>query len=332
MPIGSLGYVGIRSDKLEDWASFGPQLLGLELTERTSTMLKFRMDDRKQRLVVTSNELPADVFGWEVDHAEALDELAARLEGVGYPVVEMTGAECALRGVTGGIKFSDPVGYLLEAFYGPEVADMDFNPGRYIAGFRTGPLGMGHAVRLVKSLNDVLWFYQDVLGFKVSDYILTPFRAYFFHVNQRHHSFAIAESDKSGIHHIMMELDQLDDVGQGYDVALAEPGRIATTFGRHSNDLMTSFYANSPSGFFVEYGWGGRSIDPDTWTPYEMKHGTSIWGHDRNWMSADQLAEARRLRQHAADEGLRAPVQVAEGNYQVGTSPCYWWEEMKQQK
>ena len=56
----------------------------------------------------------------------------------------------------------------------------------------------------------------------------------------------------------------LDDVGQAYDLALGEEGRIATTLGRHSNDFMTSFYANTPSGFFVEYGWGGRSIDPAT--------------------------------------------------------------------
>ncbi len=40
-----------------------------------------------------------------------------------------------------------------------------------------------------------------------------------------------------------------------------EEGRVAYTLGRHTNDHMTS-YANTPSGFFAEYGWGGRVIDP----------------------------------------------------------------------
>ena len=37
-------------------------------------------------------------------------------------------------------------------------------------------------------------FYVDVLGFGLSDYITKPFRAYFFHVNARHHSLALIET------------------------------------------------------------------------------------------------------------------------------------------
>ena len=53
-----------------------------------------------------------------------------------------------------------------------------------------------------------------------------------------------------------------DDVGQGLDLALAEEGRLAVTLGRHAGDYMTSFYTHTPSGFMVEYGWGGKAIDP----------------------------------------------------------------------
>ena len=47
----------------------------------------FRMDDRKQRLVV-DRSLPEGqrYFGWEVADAAALDALAARLEGAGVAV------------------------------------------------------------------------------------------------------------------------------------------------------------------------------------------------------------------------------------------------------
>ena len=61
----------------------------------------------------------------------------------------------------------------------------------------------------------------------------------------------------------MVEYQNLDDVGQGYDIAQQMEDAIAYTLGRHTNDYMTSFYAKTPSGFFVENGWGAyyRSSD-----------------------------------------------------------------------
>ena len=86
-------------------------------------------------------------------------------------------------------------------------------------------------------------------------------------------------SGKKGLHHFMVELYSLDDVGQGYDLAQLEDGRVAYTLGRHTNDHVTSFYSHTPSGFFVEYGWGGRIIDPATWQPHETHDGPPRpWG------------------------------------------------------
>ena len=82
----------------------------------------------------------------------------------------------------------------------------------------------------------------------------------------------------------MFEVCYLDDVGQAYDLALRKPEMIGTTLGRHVNDHVTSFYSWSPSKFLVEYGWGGRTIDTDNWTPHERTEGPSLWGHDRMWL------------------------------------------------
>ena len=82
-------------------------------------------------------------------------------------------------------------------------------------------------------------------------------------------------------------------------------GRIGVTLGRHINDEVTSFYANSPSGFMVEYGWGGRVIEPEGWQPSEVMFGPSLWGPDRMWQAAEGRDEARRLRLAAAAVQLR---------------------------
>jgi hypothetical protein len=71
---------------------------------------------------------------------------------------------------------------------------------------------------------------------------------------------------------------------------------------------MTSFYAHSPSGFFVEYGWNGRVIDPVTWRPHETFDGPSLWGHERLNLPPEGRTRMREMRLAAAAKGVRAPV------------------------
>jgi hypothetical protein len=126
----------------------------------------------------------------------------------------------------------------------------------------------------------------------------------------------------------MMELFSFDDVGQGYDLANAD-GKVATTLGRHTSDFMTSFYSMTPSQFMIEYGWGGRSIEPANWQAHERNSGPSLWGHERTWTSDDVNKKAREMRHANAAKGLRAPMQVMEGNYQVMAGVCPWWDSVK---
>ncbi len=325
-----LGYAGFGSDRLDDWRQFGTSLVGLQAVERGPQLLAFRMDDRKQRIVIDRSMADgARFFGWEVADRAALDALAAKLEAAHIDVTSEPQTLADARRVRALISFRDPAGNRLEAFYGAEIDDAPFSPGRSISGFRTGPLGLGHAVLTVDDIDPVMAFYVDVLGFGLSDYMQKPFRAYFFHVNARHHSLALIETGKNGMHHLMVELFSLDDVGQSYDVALSEPDRVSVTLGRHTNDFMTSFYCKTPSSFMVECGWGGREIDPATWQPVEMQDGPSLWGHERVWLPPRDRDVAREMRVRAAQAGLRAPVQVMEGNYKLMAGTCAWWDGVR---
>jgi 2,3-dihydroxybiphenyl 1,2-dioxygenase len=327
MDIGALGYVGVHASSLEDWTSFGTRFLGMQLVDKADKRIALRMDDRKQRILVNEDGGEGVAFfGWEAADAAALERCAARLEHAGVAVSRGSRALADARRVKDLIVLADPLGNRLEIFHGAESASDPFKPGRSISGFRTGPLGMGHAVLHVKNINDVLPFYQDVLGFRLSDYMVRPFNAYFFHANPRHHSIAFIETGRNATHHLMVELFSLDDVGQCYDLALGEEGRIGVTLGRHINDEVTSFYSNSPSGFMVEYGWGGRVIDVDNWEPEEVTWGPSMWGHDRMWMTQEKREEARAIRIAAAATGLRKPVNVIDGNYKLAPGVCPWWD------
>src|SRR5262244_2306556 len=200
MDIQGLGYVGIRAKSLEDWKSFGTQFLGMQLVERSGKSLALRMDDRKQRVLVSEDGGEGVAFfGWEVADAAALNDFAARLERAGVEVARGARALADERRVKDLVVLSDPLGNRLEIFHGAETASAPFKPGRSISGFRTGPLGMGHAVLHVKDINDAVPFYRDVLGFRLSDYMVRPFNAYFFHANPRHHSIAFIETPARSI-------------------------------------------------------------------------------------------------------------------------------------
>lgn len=308
MGITSLAYIGIQSAKLGDWGAYATGLLGMQEVDRGGKTRAYRMDDLTQRLIVTGSEGESLGFiGWEVERAQDLDLCGARLEAFGAPVERGSRALAEERHVADLIITRDPGGNRVELAFAPHKADTPFTPGRAISGFKTGAYGMGHAVLHVEDVDTIAGFYLDALGFNLSDYGHTPYKLYFFHVNGRHHSFALVGSGQRGFHHFMVELMGLDDVGQGYDLACQDEGRVAYTLGRHTNDNMVSYYSHTPSGFFVEYGWGGKIIDPATWQPHETFDGPSYWGHERLYLPPEPRARLREMRLDAARRGIRAP-------------------------
>jgi 2,3-dihydroxybiphenyl 1,2-dioxygenase len=326
MTIQALGYLGIGTDRLDDWTDYATNWLGMQAVNRGAGVRAFRMDDRKQRLVIDRSLSEGQrYFGWEVADAAALDSLGTRLEAAGVAVTREPKSLADQRFVSDLISFADPFGNRLEAFHGAQIADEPFRPGRSISGFRTGPLGMGHAVLMVTNVDTALAFYRDLLDFRISDFIRGPMTGYFMHVNPRHHSLALFEAPFNGMHHLMVELYSFDDVGQGYDIALGEKEKIVATLGRHPNDLVTSFYMHTPSDILVEYGWGGVEVDDATWQPHEMKSVGSFWGHHG-------LFDALGAPPPEPPETKRAPVQVMEGNFHRMTGVCPWWDSIKAQR
>ena len=120
MALLGLGYAGFGSTALEDWRQFGTGLVGLQAVERGNSLLAFRMDDRKQRIVIDrAMGEGTRFFGWEVADAAALDALAARLEQAGIHVAAEPQTLADARRVRSLISFRDPAGNRLEAFTAP---------------------------------------------------------------------------------------------------------------------------------------------------------------------------------------------------------------------
>src|ERR1700751_4650872 len=324
--VQAMGYFWVGTSKLEDWGSLAIGQLGLQAVDRGGNTRAFRMDDRKQRLIVDGGLTDGErFFGWEGADATALDALAARLEKAGVAVWREIAAVADQRCAAEVISFRDPAGNRVEAFHGGQIADEPFRAGRNIGGFRTGTQGMGHAVLMMPDIDAALTFYRDLLGFRITDFMGPPVSLYFMHANTRHHSLAIAQGPRSRMHHLMMEFYSLDDVGQSYDLAQQED-RVAVKFGRHPNDLMTSFYRRTPSNFRNAHGWGGREVSHN-WQPVELRSVGSFWGHQGLFESLGE--DAGPNPPMPAPEPNRAPLQVMDGNYDRMSGVCPWWDAVK---
>src|SRR5258705_12207045 len=157
MPLQALGYAGFGSSALDDWRQFGTGLVGLQAVGRSPSLLAFRMDDRKQRIVI-DRWMPegARFFGGEVTDAAALDALASRLEKAEDDVTAEPHALADNRRVRSLISFRDPGGNRLEVYYGAGIDDTPFSPGRSICGFRTRPLLLRHAVLSVVNIDSAM--------------------------------------------------------------------------------------------------------------------------------------------------------------------------------
>ena len=267
--IRNLAYVGFVSPNADDWRTFGPDVLAAELApDGPDGAVRLRVDDAVHRITVHPGERNDLAYlGWEVDD---LDAIVARVEAVGITVD---------RADTNA--FVDPFGFRHELVTSVQRGSA-FTPGRPMSGFVTGEQGLGHVVLIVPDLSAGEAFFTDVLGFKASDSIESGLSLRFFHCAgraARHHTVALASvPGMVGMHHLMLEVRTLDDVGAALDIVNERQIPLAMTLGRHTNDLMTSFYVRTPSGFEIEYGTGGLVVDDDTWE-VGLHDAQSIWGH-----------------------------------------------------
>ncbi|MGW5276861.1 VOC family protein [Streptomyces sp. NPDC004044] len=281
--IRELAYLRVASPRHEDWAAYATEVLGCQLAPRgTDGSVRLRVDDAAHRIAVAPGERDAlEGVGWGFANETELAAYVERFQGTGLTVTEGTPQECADRDVAGMWWTADPWGTRHEFVWGQRRRPGTFWPGRRISGFVSDAFGLGHIVLITPSLAEADAFYGALLGFTLSDRVDEDFmKVRFYHCNGRHHSLGIAEVPGTvGFNHLMLEVRGLDDVGTGYDLAREKGHPIVRTLGRHTNDLMTSFYMATPSSFQIEYGHGGLVVDDLAWVA-STNDRPSLWGHE----------------------------------------------------
>ncbi|MCL5041330.1 MAG: VOC family protein [Gammaproteobacteria bacterium] len=287
--IRALSYFVAQIDDVQKWQRYAEDVLGMMTHEAPGGGLYIKMDDRPFRMLIVPGT-PARYLasGWELANKTAFDAMLAKLDQLNVSYERMDAEFCTLRGVNEAVTLQDPSGNQHELTWGYLSDCAPFVSPQGVPRFLTGDMGMGHTVMPAPDFDKCATFYRDVMGFEISDIFnfrpapdAPPVRIHFMHcANTRHHSLAIAEYDvPSKCVHVMVEVDSMTEVGRAHDRRIANDVPLSATLGQHLNDKMTSFYMKTPSGFDLEFGWGGLQVDWQQHTAFEFTS-VSIWGHD----------------------------------------------------
>ena len=148
-------------------------------------------------------------------------------------------------GTPKALVITDPGGTELELF-----SHWNFVAGNSnVAG--VGPLKIGHVAFFVPELEKVIEFYEQVLGFKVSDWLGDQF--VFMRCNPDHHTVNFFRSDATRVHHMAFELKDFAHVQQGCETLAMH--RIPLGWGpvRQGAGHNIAAYHRNPDDHVVEY-------------------------------------------------------------------------------
>ena len=198
--------------------------------------------------------------------ADALGRIAEQVSKHGgavlagpAPVDEPGGGECVL--------VRDPQGRILRFVWGDERhADTE--------GDKDKPIRLAHAVLNSHDVAAALPFYENALGFRLSDrtrimaFLRIPTRP-----SGDHHSIALADADNDCLNHIAFVMPSLESVMRGGGRMKDAGYGIEWGPGRHGPGDNAFNYFVGPAGFVIEYTADVEQVDdsyqargPNDWT------------------------------------------------------------------
>src|SRR5580658_952068 len=264
--VTELGYMGVGVKDLAEWKNFAANIVGFEVTdEGESDRCYLRMDYFHHRIVLHADGSDDLAYlGLRVAGADEFAQMQRQLSEAGIKFRVGSEDEAEERRVLEVLKLADPDGNPVELFHGPLTQfHKPFHPGRRMHGrFKTGSGGLGHCIIRERDVEAAKKFFT-ALGMrggveykiKMGKRTVAPV---FMHCNDRDHTVAFGIGpEPRRINHIMIEVDNFDDVGMTYDLVRRSKVPVTINTGKHSNDHMYSFYMRNPSGWMFEYGYGG---------------------------------------------------------------------------
>lgn len=258
--VSRLGYLTIGVHDLDEALEYYTRFVRLDVTSRVgnTAFLTGGLEHHWVRLEEGPTEGMKQV-SYVVDNEADLLEIHDRLSAAGIAVEE--GGDLHRDRVQRWLRFVDPGGVNVEVFVGMVE--------RGVAPMHTGitMTKFLHAAWATANFDQTTAFYQDVLGFKASDWVET--RAGFFRAADRyHHSLVLIRAERPLFNHFCIQVDSLDDVMRARHNALSAGVKLRDDLLRHAPSGSIGIYMKDEARkFAVEFCIGHPQIDDATHRP-----------------------------------------------------------------
>ncbi|HEX6467687.1 MAG TPA: VOC family protein [Streptosporangiaceae bacterium] len=244
-----------------------------------------RADEKRLDLISYGAASPGDV-----------DTLAGHLAAGGVRIIREPGQLDTVGGGY-GFRFFDIDGRTIEV-----SADVAPRQHRRIEEKESIPVRLSHVVLNSPDLNRTRQWYEEHLGFRLSDTLGHPRMGevmHFMRINPQHHSMAIAQGPHTALHHISFEMRGIDEYMRGSGRVIRAGFRKIWGPGRHLAGDNTFTYFLDPHGNTVEYTTELEELDEDTWHPH-------VYDFSRPEV-ADQWGTANPINELIAKESFNDP-------------------------
>jgi len=277
-----LAHATFSTPDLEKQLDYWARVMGLTLVERDAgqAILASRLG---QESVVLEKGDHADLqrIAFQIAPGSDLAEAARKLNAAG---VASERRSDLTPGVADALVFTDPKGTLVEVY-----SDYRFHPHDKSAG-GIDPLKIGHVASRVHDVEKVAKFYQEILGFRVSDWIGDHF--VFMRCGIEHHAVNFVRYDTQRLHHVAFEMKDWAEVQRSCDILTRNQiqlvwgplrhvvGHNVAAYHRNSDDLRVECYCEMDLMFDEDLGYW----QPRPWHE-EMPLRPRRWPKD-TWRSA----------------------------------------------
>lgn len=191
-----LGYASFKTKNLGAMIAYYTEVMGFTLVEQTAGGAYISSGLDHHTIVLTAAESSElEGIGLQLDGRVSMAEVAKKLEALGVPYEWKTDSQ---PGISELVEMQDPAGNIVQLYSQMTTPAPGFKQTGIV------PNKLGHIALCVQDPKKVVAFYQEVLGFQLTDWIGDL--ANFMTCNQDHHVLNIAASTRTKMHHIAFEL------------------------------------------------------------------------------------------------------------------------------
>jgi catechol 2,3-dioxygenase-like lactoylglutathione lyase family enzyme len=279
-----IGHATFETPDIEAQIEYYQQVVGLTLAHRESSRAFLATSVGQLSVVLEKGSAPrcsrlSFEVGAELDGAE----MSRRLTALG---VNSERCSDALPGISRSLTFKDCKDTVIELF-----SDWSFLGVAEPAG-GVAPFKLGHVAFFARNPQEVSRFYEQVLGFRVSDWIGDYFA--FLRCGVDHHTVNFLRGDTPGIQHIAFELRDTAHMLAACDLLARKrtkilwgpvrhgPGHNIATYHRNPDGQLVEFFIDldrmidEELGYFEPRPWHkDRPQKPKIWDPAQPR---DIWG------------------------------------------------------